>query len=187
MEVCVSRIPNLVSAACLATACLSCGTPEARTAREPAGSPANPFPMFQNAIMVRDEYTVALFARLIPGVKAPPTLPITLYDHGKVVDEIKAAVHGSGSGFVYAPQRLPVSATQKHISIADRAGIATGSGVSPMVLQDAAEVLPSLVPYGYPPCPDCLIYFLCHCLTTPESLLPCPPLDGGRTCPPVDR
>ncbi len=173
----MNRIPNLVSAVCLAAVCMSCGTHEARAAREPPGPPVNPLSPLQNAIAVQDDVTVALFARLTKGMTPPQTVTITYYyhdnDHVETVLETltDASVQVSASGFVYAaPRALPAQATRDHIKMADSAKVTIGSGVYPIDLGHAAGIISNLErgPYyaQYPPCPDCLLYFLCHCLKT---------------------
>jgi hypothetical protein len=185
----VNRIQKLVFAACLATACMSCGAPEARTTRDPARPLASPFPSLQKAVAVRDNYAVALFARLTPGATAPPMVTIRIDKRAKHVgEEIKMFVHGSGSDVVYAARSgVPAPAAPRQMTTANSAEVAIGSGVYPIDLRESAEVLPSLLT-SYPPCPDCLIYFLCYCVATLYSVdlsVPaqsCPPVDPGRRC-----
>jgi len=159
---------------------MSCGAPEARTAREPARVVAKASPTLQNAIAVIDDRTVALFARLIPGRTPPSTLTITFYGGENVLDEFEASVYVLGADVVHAVPLKPPT-IQEHTILGPRATVAMGSDVYPVDLW-----------YSYPPCPDCITYFMCHCLkkmygvNTPVA--PCPPVDNYLpACPVPDQ
>jgi hypothetical protein len=181
----VNRIPNLVSAACLAAACMSCKpAPPLVPPRDFPVQPQTIAPL-QKAIVVRDDYTVALFAEWSSVTKPTSTSTATIrfYDRKKqVIDKIKVFNQVPGSGFVYAPRDRPAKATRENISHADRAEVTIGSDVYPI---DLRKALSSPVPGDddfvgtidpcpdcLDPCPDCLIYFLCHCLQTLYSVAP---------------
>ena len=191
----------------LVMACVSCATavdpPEATTSARLA-PPVPIKPWFQSAIATRDEGTSLFFGRLGAGKDVPSGLTIRYLDSaGKVLESVASVVvQGDTSGIVYAAPKTVLSGTaQDNLKNAVSAQVVIGLEVQSIDLGQAQGTISSFTPGYYGPeygvysgCPDCLAYFLCHCLedtdgvTLDQALSVCPVSNTwGRPCRSVDQ
>ena len=132
--------------------------------------------VFEAAIAVRDKAVTALVGRLAEGRVPPPDLKIAFYDGaGDLVETVPAVtVQGTSSGLVYAtPSELLTDAHQWRAIAASSAKVIAGPLTQPVYVGQARGNISEFVSsFGYDGCPDCLAYYLCHCLWELDGVAP---------------
>jgi hypothetical protein len=191
----MNRLSILLPALSMVTVCVSCGEMAPSEARI---SPVNPVPgpvpgpVFESAIVARDESTTVLFGWLAPRMGLPAALTTTFYaSDDTLLETVSLVPVQARSGLVYAAPAAPLlGIAQQNVKDAVRAQVGSGMGAQSIYLGQAEGTISAfrsgyrgLEGGGYSGCPHCLAYFLCHCLeelegvTLIRALALCPVLD----------